>query len=231
MIQNLVIIDAQTSGFCASTIAASELTSNKKTRTSFTFLGPSQNLVDSTFKTMQSTRSAASRRSSVRNLCMPPCAHVELITPIGHTKEDWVLPCWFNSCHILRDRKDHEEDVLQNATVIARTCAPCAAHSCLAGSCTCHKPERRDWMSSWELPSEAPDETSQICSHSMFHKLHCNAAQCPARREPLPDTSFLKSAIAYSSAPFVWLRQSRVTIALANQNRSSSVPAADSLVR
>ena len=45
-----------------------------------------------------------------------------------------------------------------------------------------HKP-RQDWMSSWELPSEAPDEISQIFSHSIFHILH-NAlpTRCSASR-------------------------------------------------
>ena len=34
-----------------------------------------------------------------RTLCMPLCAHVELVTPVRHTKEDSVLPSWFDSRH------------------------------------------------------------------------------------------------------------------------------------
>ena len=54
------------------------------------------------------------------------CAHVELITPIGHTKEDSTLPSWFDSRNPFRDSRDREEDLLHKIRQCSRELAPLA---------------------------------------------------------------------------------------------------------
>ena len=105
------------------------------------------------------------------------CAHEELVTPVVHTKEDSVLPSWFNSCHTLRDRRIMKRifsskcgSARANSRPLRSSHAvfPASVHHC---SRVLQKP-RQNWMSSWKLPSEAPDETSQIRSHSISNVLH-----------------------------------------------------------
>ena len=57
----------------ASAIAVKELTSGNTTRTSFALLSPSQGLAVTVFRKVRSNRSVASRRLTVRTLCMPLC--------------------------------------------------------------------------------------------------------------------------------------------------------------
>ena len=62
---------------------------------------------------VRSARSVALATSDWSNLvhaCL--CAHVELVTPVRHTKEDSVLPSCFDSRHSFHDSRDHEEDLL-----------------------------------------------------------------------------------------------------------------------
>ena len=84
MLHDVSLVDVQTSSL-------TKRRSNT-TRISFALQEPSQGLADTAYRKAKSTRLVALRRLSVRTLCMPFSAHVEIVTPIRHTKEDPVLP-------------------------------------------------------------------------------------------------------------------------------------------
>ena len=60
------------------------------------------------------------------------CAHVEVVTPVGHTKEDSVLPSCFDSCHTLPDPGIKKRSFPQNAAMLVRFCPLAQLTSCLA---------------------------------------------------------------------------------------------------
>ena len=176
----------------ASAIAAGELTSGNTIRTSLTFLGPSQSLADTEFRNAKSTRSVASRRLTVRTLCMPlsvPTKSSSLRSdtprkiPSSHLRSTLATP--FVTPRIAKrifSAKRGSARANLRPLHSSKAVLPSGPLLHLFTIATVYFTSSQDWVSSWKLLSKASDEAMQIRSHGILRIFHSALCQYVANR-------------------------------------------------